>query len=90
MEKKQTSKYKVVLETSGEKYVRTGQNINHALSSIPLEWNTIKAKGTVTVSKGNLSYTHLFYLQPLRRIFGNKLTMALWSKRLTVLLKASK
>ncbi|MCH7536053.1 MAG: hypothetical protein IH948_10015 [Bacteroidetes bacterium] len=64
--------YKLILETSGEKYETKGKTILDALNDIPLEWNELKAKGTITVSQGKLSYEHLFYMRPLRRILIKK------------------
>ena len=38
------------------------------------------------VTKDKTTLEHLFYINQLKRIFGNKLTRLLWSKRLTLLL----
>ena len=83
------NEYKVVLKTSGKRYVRKAKTINEALTIMGLTWNQIKAKGIVTIYKGKYSYEHLFTLLQLRKIFGNKLTRAMWSKRLELLLKES-
>ena len=74
--------FKVTLQTSGEKHTKTAKSVNEALVKMNLTWNMIKAKGVITVSKGKKSYDHVFSAIKLRRIFGNKLTRALWSKRL--------
>ena len=79
--------YKLTLVTSGYKYEMKGKTILDALNKIPLEWNDLKAKGTITVSQGKLSYEHLFYLRPLRRLLANKLNRLMWGKRLQILLE---
>lgn len=79
--------YALELATSGKIYKSTGQTILEALEAIPLEWEQIKAKGVITIKQGKLKHEHLFYLKPLRRIFANKLTKLMWSKRLNTLLE---
>ena len=79
-----------MLETSGTKYKTEGETILEAMQAIPLAWNKLKAKGEITVMKGKLKYTHLFYLKPLRRILINKTTKIMWAKRLEILLEATK
>lgn len=87
---KKQDKYKLTLETSSKEFKTEAKNIEEAFELIPLEWNTVKAKGVVTISKGNKSYQHLFQLFPLRRIFANKLTRQMWAKRLNMLLESEK
>ena len=74
--------YKVTLQSAGEKHTTQAKSVDEALVKMNLTWNMIKAKGVITVSKNKKSYEHVFTAIKLRRIFGNKLTRALWSKRL--------
>ncbi len=70
-----------------KRFMRKGKSVDEALSKIPLTWNEIKLKATITVYKGNKSYERLFYTRLLRRIFANKLTRLMWAKRLEFFLK---
>jgi hypothetical protein len=78
---------KLTLEMSGEKYKTTGGTINEAFLALPLSWENIKAKGLVTIKDGKKSCQHLFVIKQLKRIFANKLTMMMWSKRLALFLQ---
>lgn len=84
---KKLNNYKVVLEMAGIKHIKEAKTIDLALEALGLKWNNIKAKGIITVSRNKHSYEHLFYVPVLKRIFANKLTRALWAKRLGYLLK---
>ncbi len=81
---------KLTLETSDLKYETEAETIDATLAKLNLSWEQIKAKGVVTVSNGEKSYSHIFYLKQLKRIFANKTTRLLWAKRLDLLLKAGK
>lgn len=87
---KNQSKFKVVLDTSGSKYEAKGDSIDEAISNLNLSWEQIKAKGDMTVTHRGKSYTHLFYLRPLRRIFANKTMRLIQAKRLALLLSEQK
>ncbi len=78
-------KYKVILETSGERHEGQGDSVDEAIASLNLSWEQITAKGVITVFKGKGSMEQLFYPKQLRRIFANKLTRLLWAKRLETL-----
>ena len=87
---KQESKidnFKVILTTSGTKYKEEGETILEAIDKMDLEWNDIKAKGVLEVSKGKLKSSKLFPAVKLRGIFGNKLNRTMWAKRLEFLIK---
>jgi len=82
--------YKVVLDHSGEEYKATGKTVDEALVKMGLTWDRIKAKGVIKISKGKQSYEHVFTAIKLRRLFGNKLTRALWGKRLQFFVDSEK
>jgi hypothetical protein len=75
----------ITLETCGLKYKGKGETVLEAIESLGLEWNQIKAKGTITISKGKKSLSHFFPLMQIKRIFANKYNRLLWSKRLEIL-----
>lgn len=77
---------KVSLLTVGEEYKATGKTVEEALVKMNLQWNDIKGKGTLTISDKDKTYEKLFTTIQLRRLFGNKLTLMLWGKRLEYLL----
>lgn len=81
-------KYKVTLRTSEKEYKEEGSSVLSCLEKIGLKWNQIKAKGTIIIERKGNTYEHLFQLQQLKRIFANKLTRMMWSKRLELLLKS--
>ena len=87
---KVSDNYKIVLDTTGLKYESEGNTASEALDNLNLEWNQLKGKGVITISKGKSSYSHLFYLKQLKRIAANKLTRLLWGKRLALLLREQK
>ncbi len=87
---KKPDNYKIVLDTTGLKYESEGNTASEALDNLNLEWNQLKGKGVLTISKGKFSYSHLFYLKQLKRIAANKLTRLLWGKRLVLLLGEQK
>lgn len=77
---------RVKLNTCGLEYTASANTIEEALTNLGLNWDNIKGKGEITVSsRGKKSYTHLFTSLQLKRLFGNKLTKGLWSKRLETL-----
>ncbi len=80
--------YKIKLETSGKIYKQSAETIEEAMELIGLEWNDIKGKGLLTITKGKLSHEHLFNTVQLRRFFGSKLRRELWAKRLNILLES--
>lgn len=80
---------KLKLLMSGIDYKSKGETVEDAINNLNLSWEQIKAKGIITVSDDGKSYEHLFMMKPLKRIFANKLTRALWAKRLTLLLSQS-
>jgi len=77
--------FQVKLDQGTEAYEGSGITIFDALSSVPLEWNKVKSKGTIKISKDGKTYEHLFYLKQLRRLFANKLTRNIFAKNLTYL-----
>jgi hypothetical protein len=81
------AKYNVDLETVGKKYTAKNENLEEAIRSLGLSWEQIKAKGVIKIQFGKKSVEHLFYITQLKRIFANKLTLQMWTKRLQTLLK---
>lgn len=79
-------KYKIVLEILGVQYKSEGATVEEALLNLPLTWEEIKGKGTLTLSFGKLKHEHLFNLRQLKRIFVNKIFRAWWAKNLEYLL----
>jgi hypothetical protein len=77
---------KLKLTTCGLEFKASGETIEECLDKVGLSWNDIKNKGVITVKKGTKTHEHLFSTLQLKRIFGNKLTKGLWSKRLETLL----
>ena len=88
MSKEKKPQYYLTLETSGKQYETEGETIYDALKGIPLKWNQIKAKATLKIKYGDLTYDHLFYIKILRRILVNDITCLMWGKRLKLLLEA--
>jgi len=81
------NKIKVKLLMAGIEYKGTGETIAEALSSLPLSWENIKAKGVITVKDGKKSCERLFVIKQLKRMFANKLTMSMQAKRLELFLQ---
>lgn len=81
------AKYKVVLDTADTIYKGDGETVNECLEKIGLKWNNLKLKGVLKVKMGSKEIEQLFFLGQLKRIFGNKLTRAMWSKRLEMLIE---
>ena len=81
-ESKKPSKYKVVLNTADREYSHAAATVSEALAGMGPEWNDVKAKGTITISKDGHSYQHLFNNTQLKRMFGSKWTRDMWSQRL--------
>lgn len=81
-------KYKITLDTVGEKHEATGKTIGEALDKIVLDWHLVKNKATITVSQGKKKYSHLFYLKQFKMLCANKYNRLLWAKRLTTLLES--
>ena len=79
--------FNLILEMAGMKYYTRGETIHEAMLKLPLDWHNIKGKGIFNIKQGKKSVEHLFYQKQLRRIFANKLTMILWSRRLNLLLR---
>jgi len=79
--------YKLTLTMTGIDYKADGETIDEALSKLNLDWQQIKAKGVVKITRDKNTLEHLFYLGQLKRIFVNKLTRQMWAKRLQLFLK---
>ena len=84
------SLYNLTLDMGGAIYESKGETLLEALQAIPLEWNQIKAKCIVKITKGELFYEHLFFIKQIRRILINKITKQIWAKRLELLLESDK
>lgn len=84
------SQFKVNLQMAGKEYKQRAGSVELALSAMGLDWSQIKAKGVVTITKDGQSYEHFFPLHQLKKLFGNKMTRAMWSKRLEFLLGEGK
>ena len=82
--------YNLTLDMGGVPYEAKGKTLLEALQAIPLEWNQIKAKCIVKITKGELSYEHLFFVKQIRRILINKVAKQIWAKRLELLLESDK
>jgi hypothetical protein len=79
--------YKVVLSIMGIPHESEGETIDEALANLNLSWEKIKARGIITVSKGNVKGSRVFQMNKLRRMASNKLARATEAKNLEYLLK---
>jgi len=75
----------VKLDTCKLEYKAKGETVLEALNNLGLDWQKVKAKGVITVTKGKNSLEHLFVLRQMKRIFANKYYRQLWAKRLELL-----
>ena len=82
--------YKITIEVLDKKWTKSGDTIYQTLTKFPLSWEQIKGKGMLTVKYGKLKHEQLFGMPTLRRIFMNKISRAMWSKRLGLLLESEK
>ena len=82
--------YKVVLEVLGEKWRGQGSTVLKALEKVPVRWEQIVGKGTITVKKGLKSFEYMTNGFKLRKIFSNKIIRQATAKNLENLLKAGK
>lgn len=73
--------YKLTLEMLGQKYNSAGATIEDAFSAIPLEWEKVKGRSVVTITKGEKSHEQAFNIVQLRRIMNNKIVRGMWAKR---------
>ena len=64
---------KCTLDVAGKKFEGKGKNVDEAMASLPITWMDIKGKGVLTVSDGKITHEKIFYLNQMRRMFGNKL-----------------
>lgn len=78
---------KATLIMDKKKYKGEGKTIFDAISDIPLTYLEIKTKGVIKIEKGRKNAEKLFYMQPLRAIFANKLRRHAWAKNLETLIK---
>lgn len=83
-------KYKALIKVLGLEKEATGETIEEALANLGLEWNHIKSKGTITISKGKESHEHLFNMKILRRIMVNDIVRNFWAKNFGMYLKDGK
>ena len=87
---KQAPKYQLLLTTVGEKHRAEGKTLVEAIANFGLTWKDIKQKGVLQITKGKLTYEHLFPAPKLRRLLGNKMVREMWAKNLDFLLKSKK
>ena len=81
---------KVTLKVLGQEWSNSGDSVEDALSKFNFDYTEIKGKGTITVSKGKNKYEHIYNMAALRRIFNNKITRVIKSKRLEFMLESDK
>ena len=77
---------RATLEHAGEVYTGTAETIEEALDVMPITYNDIKYKGTITIEKGEKKVSRFLYKRPLRLIFSSKLKKSLIIHQLNDLL----
>ena len=77
----------MTLEMNGEVFKSGGQTVIDALNGFGLDYTQVKTKGVLTLEKGKLKSSKLYYLPHLRRIICNKLRKVQVAKDLEFLLK---
>lgn len=77
------------LNVNKENYSGKGETVYEAVSNIPIEWQNLKTKGIIKVSKGKKSAERIFQLLLLRNIFRSKMYKQAQVKNLEWLLNNS-
>jgi hypothetical protein len=80
-------KYHVKLDMGGKVYESTGDTAHEAISSLPLTFMEVKAKGVFTLTHDGKTSSKFFYLTQMRRIIANKMVKIGIAKQLESLLK---
>ena len=78
---------KATLEMPSGTLTGEGETIYDALQALPVDYTTIKYKGTLRVEKDGKKFERLFYLPALRRLFAGKLHKQAYASQIDKLLK---
>jgi hypothetical protein len=81
-----SNKYKVTLEMGADLFESEGVTALDALTSLPIDYTSVKSKGTITLYHNNKKSARFLYMRPLRLVMANKLRKAGMANNLEFLL----
>jgi len=77
---------KITLRVLGKEWTQQGKTVADALSKFDLEWQEIKGRGVMFLTKGDKTIEKMFNAPQIRRMFNNKTACSFQAKNLELLL----
>jgi len=79
--------YHAILNLEGKEHIGKGNSALEAMGNIPLTWDDVKTKGTLTLKKGKLSAERFLFMKDTRAVVNSKHRQMHFAKSLETLLK---
>ena len=77
----------ILLKANETEYQSSGETVFDALVNLPLEYNELKTKGTLWITRGQATIERFMPFLPLRILLGGKIRKQGYAKQFEMMLK---